>query len=138
MRGAQNDGIDRSGGADGSGRPGPLRSACTRRPCSEPRGGIGGSWQRVTSISIDPTTGTATLIGPLVGFSSVSGMAFHPTTGVLYAVGFFNNDAHVLLTIDTATGAGTVVGPTNVASRPGAATGCRTSVPLRRHAVRLR
>src|SRR6185436_13384491 len=61
---------------------------------------------------IDPTTGTATLVGPM-GFSSVSGMAFHPTTGVLYAVGF-DGLTHVLLTIDKVTGVGTLVGPTNV------------------------
>ena len=63
--------------------------------------------------SIDPTTGAATLIRP-VGVSRVSGMAFHPATGVLYAVGFAGVTTHVLLTIDTATGAGTLVGPTNV------------------------
>jgi hypothetical protein len=68
--------------------------------------------------SIDPTTGTATLIGP-VGFSSVSGMAFHPTTGVLYAVGFNSSGTHVLLTIDRATGVGTAVGSTNVSTASG-------------------
>jgi len=40
-----------------------------------------------TFYSIDPTTGAATPIGS-VGFKSVSGIAFHPMTGVLYAVGF--------------------------------------------------
>jgi hypothetical protein len=50
---------------------------------------------------IDPTTGAATPIGP-VNFSRVSGIAFHPTTGVLYAVGF-DGLTHVLLTIDKAT-----------------------------------
>ena len=71
---------------------------------------------------IDPTTGAATPIGP-VGFSRVSGIAFHPTTGVLYAVGF-DGLTHVLLTIDTATGAGTTVGPTNVSGPQQA--GCST------------
>ena len=75
--------------------------------------------------SIDPTTGTATLIGPASGFENISGMAFHPTTGVLYAVGFRVSDStHVLLTIDPATGVGTEVGPTNVL----AASGCSTQV----------
>jgi hypothetical protein len=53
---------------------------------------------------IDPTTGAATPIGPL-GFSRVSGIAFHPTTGVLYAVGF-DGLTHVLLTIDNHPSAG--------------------------------
>jgi len=69
---------------------------------------------------IDPTTGAATPIGP-VGSSRVSGIAFHPTTGVLYGVGF-DGLTHVLLTIDKATGAGTTIGPTNVST----AAGCRT------------
>ena len=69
--------------------------------------------------SINPTTGTGTLIGPIVGpgptnFCRVSAMAFDPTAGILYAIGCV--DCHsgvgeVLLTIDTATGAGTQVGP---------------------------
>jgi hypothetical protein len=66
---------------------------------------------------IDPTTGAATPIGP-VNFSGVSGIAFHPTTGVLYAVGF-DFLTHVLLTIDKATGAGTTVGPANVSTTAG-------------------
>ncbi len=78
--------------------------------------------------SIGPTTGAATPIGP-VGFSSVSGIAFHPTTGVLYAVGF-DGSTHVLLTIDKATGAGTTVGPTNVATASGCSSGVRHLVPL--------
>jgi hypothetical protein len=61
---------------------------------------------------INATTGAATSIGP-TGFSRVSGMAFHPTSGVLYAVGF-DDTTSVLLTLDPATGGGTVVGPTNV------------------------
>jgi hypothetical protein len=77
-------------------------------------GATGGDSQASNFYSIDPTTGTATLIGP-VGFDSVSGVAFHPTTGVLYAVGIIaGGGLHLLLTIDTATGAGTLVGPTNV------------------------
>ena len=37
--------------------------------------------------SIDPATGTATLIGP-VGFFAVSGMAFHPTDRGVVRRGF--------------------------------------------------
>jgi hypothetical protein len=50
-------------------------------------GATGGLGAASNFYSIDSTTGAVTLIGP-VGFQSVSGMAFHPTTAVLYAVGF--------------------------------------------------
>ena len=72
---------------------------------------------------IDPATALGTAIGPITGFSNVSGLAFHPATGVLYGVGF-NSTGHVLLTVDPATGLGTEVGPTNV----GAVSGCSSRV----------
>ena len=66
--------------------------------------------------SVDPTTGAATRIGP-TGFIQISSLAFHPTTGVLYAVGFRldpDDIVDVLLTIDPLTGLGTQIGPTNI------------------------
>ena len=64
---------------------------------------------------IDPTTAVATLVGPiLIGGSPVglTGLAFHPATGVLY--GATSNDGpspdHALITIDPATGAATLIG----------------------------
>lgn len=60
---------------------------------------------------IDPSTGVATLVGP-VGFNSISAMDFHPFTGVLYAAGHRVSDSRlVLITINTVTGAGTEVSP---------------------------
>jgi hypothetical protein len=68
--------------------------------------------------SIDPTTGTATVIGPIVGpgptnFCLVTAMAFDPTTRILYAIACPGSSctSSVLLTIDPATGAATQVGP---------------------------
>jgi hypothetical protein len=61
--------------------------------------------------SINPSTGAATLIGP-VGFKGVSAMDFNPFTGVLYATGRRTiGNTLVLITINTLTGAGTEVGP---------------------------
>ena len=61
--------------------------------------------------SIDPSTGVATLIGP-VGFRAVSAMDFNPSTGALYATGRRTvGSTLVLMTIDPVTGAGTEVGP---------------------------
>jgi len=48
------------------------------------------------------------------GFSHVTGISFHPETGVLYGVvNPFGGFSGQLITIDTATGAGTLVGSTN-------------------------
>ncbi|HZM91330.1 MAG TPA: Ig-like domain-containing protein [Blastocatellia bacterium] len=66
-----------------------------------------------TLHSIDHLTGVATLIGP-IGFNAVSAMDFD-SAGVLYAIGRRPSDSvSVLLTINTATGAGTAIGPTGV------------------------
>jgi len=72
----------------------------------------GGDGNALSNLySIDPATGTATLIGP-IGFRAVSGMAFNRFTGVLYATGRrLSSGTLVLLTINTATGVGTEVGP---------------------------
>jgi hypothetical protein len=67
-----------------------------------------------TFYSVNPTTGAATAIGA-IGYERVSGMDFHPGTGVLYAVAERDDgsDVAVLITIDTATGAGTEVAALN-------------------------
>jgi len=62
-------------------------------------------------VRIDTTTGAITTIGPIgsIGSIIVEGLAFDPDTNILYGV---DPLARLLLTIDTATGAGTVVGST--------------------------
>lgn len=73
--------------------------------------GAGGNPNTALTI-LDPTTGgIVSTVGP-VGFA-VTGMAFHPTTGVLYGTtgAMSLGTANSLITIDLATGAGTLVGP---------------------------
>jgi len=65
---------------------------------------------------IDPTNAAATLVGPiLVGGLQVgvTGLAFHPLTGVLYAVTDHKNVNYpdYLITIDRTSGAATLIGP---------------------------
>jgi len=64
-------------------------------------------------LELDPATGNGTLIGP-IGFPDVDGIAFHPTTGVLYGVTY---SSHQLIRIDIATGAGTLVADDFIVSR---------------------
>jgi len=60
---------------------------------------------------LDPTDGSVVrTIGP-TGFSHVTGIDVDPTTGVLYGVA---NDPYQLIVIDTTTGAGSLVGATNL------------------------
>lgn len=59
--------------------------------------------------SLNPTTGAGTFIGTIYGFRRISAIAFHPMSGVLYAVGDSASQT-VLLTIDPCTGAGTQAG----------------------------
>jgi hypothetical protein len=65
-----------------------------------------------TLYSISPTNGVATPIGP-IGFNHVGAIDFGPN-GVLYGTGITTGGTNVLLRINTATGAGTVVGPTGL------------------------
>jgi hypothetical protein len=60
--------------------------------------------------TVDPVTAATTSIGP-TGFG-ITGLAFDPTTGILYGSTNANSTAHPksLITIDPATGAGTFVG----------------------------
>jgi Thrombospondin type 3 repeat len=61
---------------------------------------------------INPSTGVGFPVGPM-GIFGCSGLAFDPTTDILYAAGFdatfFTNS---LFTVDPSTGAATLVGPT--------------------------
>jgi hypothetical protein len=67
---------------------------------------------------LDPNSGTADLVGfsgitNAQGSMSLSGIDFHPRTGVLYGVvggSGFDNPGSDLITIDTTTGMGTLVG----------------------------
>lgn len=60
--------------------------------------------------TINPATGAAVSVGP-IGFA-VTGLAFDPTTGILYGVTSNQSPAspHSLITVDPATGAGTLIG----------------------------
>ena len=65
---------------------------------------------------LDPDTGTAELVGfPGItngqGSMSLTGIDFHPQTGVLYAVVGGSGSGADLITINTTTGMGTLVGP---------------------------
>jgi len=68
-----------------------------------------------TLFTVNPTTAATTPVGPvLVGALpvSITGLAFHPTTGVLYALtgGASPNFARHLITINPASGAATDIG----------------------------
>lgn len=86
--------------------------------------GVTGSGATPSSLyTIDPTTGAATLVGP-IGFDHVVSIDFHPGTGVRYGISnggpccSFPPD-NTLITIDTTTGAGTAVVPvTGIANSP--------------------
>src|SRR5215208_1694056 len=72
------------------------------------QGGIAGNL-----YIIDPANGAVVqTIGP-IGFA-VTGLAFHPGTGVLYGTTGAENDPPALITINTSTGAGTLVGNNTV------------------------
>ena len=63
--------------------------------------------------TIDPATGTPTLVGETG--ESITGLDFHPDTGVLYGTTTGNStNPSSLITIDPATGAVTVIGPHGV------------------------
>lgn len=76
-----------------------------------------------TLYKIDPVTGVATPVGPIMidvdgtptEVAKISGMDADPS-GRLYATGEFNKK-HTLLVIDPATGAGTEVAPTGLKSK---------------------
>ena len=82
------------------------------------QGSCGGTLSAL--YTLDPTTGAATLVGPvMIGGTQarhITGLAVHPSTGVMYAVmngvdtACSDEGDATLLTIDPATGAATVVG----------------------------
>lgn len=59
-----------------------------------------------TLFELDPTTGAIISTIGATGFTEVVSLAFDPITGVLYGI---SNASNALITIDTATGAGTLV-----------------------------
>ncbi|MBN1954069.1 MAG: PKD domain-containing protein, partial [Anaerolineae bacterium] len=67
------------------------------------------AWGPSTLYILNPLYGTAMEVGP-VGIDHVTGMDFHPVSGVLYGVGNRPGDGTwILLTIDPATGNGSEV-----------------------------
>ena len=68
-------------------------------------GTVGTGGTPSTLVQIDPVTGTSTVIGP-VGYA-VNGLTYDSTTGTLYGSA---RSGGGLLTINTTTGAGTLVG----------------------------
>jgi hypothetical protein len=66
-----------------------------------------------TLYNINAETGAATPIGSGIGFGGVSALDFS-NGGTLYGVGTDSNGVQDLITINTTTGAGTIVGPTGV------------------------
>ncbi|HMP03136.1 MAG TPA: hypothetical protein PKD86_00455 [Gemmatales bacterium] len=81
--------------------------------------GVTGAGGASSSLyTIDLTTGAATLVGP-TGFSHVTGLAFDPTTGVLYghiSALFGSTPLTQLITINPLTGVGTLVGHSGLQS----------------------
>jgi DNA-binding beta-propeller fold protein YncE len=76
---------------------------------------VGGSPEANALFRIDPTSGTATLVGP-TGLSEIieGDLAFNHTTGTLYGIQEVNTTVtRGLFTIDPATGAATIVGDIN-------------------------
>ncbi len=83
--------------------------------CATLFGCTGSGRSASTLYRINPATGVGVAIGAM-GMSGCSGLAFHPGTEVLYAVGFDDHSfANSLFTVDAATGAATLIGPTGVA-----------------------
>jgi peptidoglycan hydrolase-like protein with peptidoglycan-binding domain len=67
--------------------------------------------------TIDPATGDTTVIGP-VGYK-ITGLAFDPTTGILYGnTGNAGSNQNSLFTINTTTGAGTLLGTIDIGGNP--------------------
>lgn len=65
-------------------------------------------------ITIDPTTGAGTEVGPTGITGAVGDISFRPSDGVLFAFDATNDPLHSLYTINTATGAATLVGDTGL------------------------
>jgi cysteine-rich repeat protein len=79
--------------------------------CATLFGCTGTGFDSSTLYRINPSTGVGFPVGPM-GMFGCSGLAFHPATDVLYATGFDGSFTNSLFTVDTSTGAATLVGPT--------------------------
>ena len=71
-----------------------------------------------TLYRVDSTTGAATLVGPILAGGvpiGVTGLATHPTTGVVYGItaGLSPNFTRSLFTLNVATGVATIIGGGN-------------------------
>lgn len=63
-------------------------------------------------VTVDPVTGTATVIGP-TGYQGITGLAFDTSTSTMYGtLGGGDPNSGALITIDLSTGAATIIGPT--------------------------
>jgi len=81
-----------------------------------------GSGNPSNLYSINPNTGAANLIGS-IGFKSCSGIAIHPNTGAMFgacntSTGEPGSKVSVLVSIDTLTGAGSLIGQTGIENAP--------------------
>ena len=63
-------------------------------------------------VTVDPATGTASVIGP-TGYQGITGLAYDTSTSTMYGtVGGGSADSGALVTINLATGAASIIGPT--------------------------
>jgi hypothetical protein len=71
-----------------------------------------------TLYILNPATGAVVSTVGATGFNHVTGLAFHPSTGVLYGVTSDGSSPSQLITIDPFSGVGTAVGATGLSSVP--------------------
>jgi PKD repeat protein len=69
----------------------------------------GGGFEPSTLRTLNPFTGTSTIIGP-TGFGPIAGLAFDPSSGIMY--GITGGPIGNLLRLNLTTGAATLIGPT--------------------------
>jgi hypothetical protein len=63
-------------------------------------------------VTVDPATGTASIIGP-TGYQGITGLAYDTSTSTMYgSVGGGSADSGALVTINLASGAASIIGPT--------------------------
>lgn len=63
-------------------------------------------------VTVDPATGTATVIGP-TGYRGITGLAYDTSTSTMYGtIGGGHIDSGALATVNMTTGAATIIGPT--------------------------
>ena len=110
-----------------------LAASCTALAQVTLWGATGANGTTSNLYTIDPATGAGTVVGP-IGFA-VTGLAVHPSTGVLYGSTTNNSAASPgsLITINKATGQGTLVGSFGASGQ----THGRSHLHVGRHALRL-